>query len=191
MLDNGGRQLDDDTIIGVHGNRFERQPDGTFKQTRRATVEEINSSGVEIPRFIPDAPATISDAHSIDKIGANTRFGGGNRNSPKTVGEGGVDLTSDLAEINSGAARLLPNGDLLTSSGRTFGRHTDGRAGVFPKEGPGLVNLSQAEFGFLTQAFGQGGITPGIQQIGARAAGNQGLGAGGLDRITRLFDSKG
>lgn len=77
--------------------------------------------------------------------------------------------------------------------GELLGSHTDGRAGVFPKEGPGLVNLSQAEFGFLTQAFGQGGITPGIQQaiIGARAAGDQGLGAGGLDRITRLFNSKG
>nr|WP_238492766.1 hemagglutinin repeat-containing protein [Stenotrophomonas indicatrix] len=49
-----------------------------------------DSGGSSTKNFIPPGPVRVSDAHSVETIGAGTRFGGGNRNTLKSVLMGGV-----------------------------------------------------------------------------------------------------
>ena len=46
LFANGGKQLDDDTIISGSGNKFVKQSDGTYKKTGPASDHEIISTGV-------------------------------------------------------------------------------------------------------------------------------------------------
>ncbi|GFE50897.1 hypothetical protein So717_26500 [Roseobacter cerasinus] len=143
-------------------------------------------------RFIPDSPVHVSDAHSINTIRPNTRFGGGNRNSPKTVARGDVDLSSDIAEINAGQAFRLDNGDILTNSGRVYGTHGAESAAVFPRSGPGLVNLTQAEFSVLRTMTSSGGMTGNAERAlaGMIRSGNPGVTSASRQRLIDLFASR-
>lgn len=153
-----------------------------------SAVDEV----IGVERFVPEAPLSVSNAHSIDTITPRTYFGGGNRTVPKTVARGDVDLAADLAEINAGQAQLLSDGRLLTSSGRTWGYHTDRAAGAFPREGPGLVQLTQAEFGVLKQMVDAGGLTGNAERAfeGMLRAGNQGLTEQSRDTLIDLYASR-
>lgn len=46
LIGNGGKQLDDDTIIGANGNRFKKKPNGTYEKVGLASVDEINAAGI-------------------------------------------------------------------------------------------------------------------------------------------------
>jgi hypothetical protein len=48
LIGNGGRQLDNDTIIGAYGNRFTRNADGTYTNSGPATQWQINQAGVNV-----------------------------------------------------------------------------------------------------------------------------------------------
>lgn len=143
-------------------------------------------------RFVPNAEMHVSDAHSINFIGPRTRFGGGNRNTPKAIAYGDVDLAVDLAEINAGRAELLDTGDILTSSGRIYGTHGTGGSGVFPRRGPGLVDVTQAEFDILRTMSTSGGMTGNAERAlnGMLRSGNGGVTAGTRNKLIRLFDSR-
>ena len=143
--------------------------------------------------FIPDSLVHVSKAHSVNTITPNVRFGGGNRNTPKTIAVGNVDLNADIDEINTGRAILLNNGDILTSSGRVWGRHTgSGETGVFPRSGPGLVNLTQAEFSVFRMMLPSGGLTGNARKSfdGLTNANNAGLNAGSEQRLINLYNSR-
>ena len=141
--------------------------------------------------FTPSAPVHLNDIHSVNNISSRTRWGSGNRNSPKTIAYGNVDISADIAEINSGSARLLDNGDILTSSGRIYGTHS-GQSGVFPRSGsPGTVDLSQAEFSILQDMIESGGLTGDARRAfeGMKNSRNPGLNAESESRLTELFNS--
>ena len=141
--------------------------------------------------FSPENPVSISNSHSVDTITASTRFGGGSRNTPKTVAVGGVDIKADLAEINAGKAILLEGGDIMTSSGRIYGTHP-GSSTIFPRSGPGLVQLSQAEFSIYTKIVKSGGLQGGALKAfeGMLNAGNSGLNESSRQKLIELFESK-
>ena len=142
--------------------------------------------------FQPSSPVGISDSHSVDTIGPNTRFGAGNRNTPKTIAMGGVDLQGDIDAINNGQGILQADGQILAPSGRTYGTHPDS-ATIYPTAGPGLVNLTQAEFQIYRQMLSSGGLQGNALRAfeGQMAAGNPGLSADSAGRLTQLFNSKG
>ncbi len=141
--------------------------------------------------FTPEDPATVSRAHSVNTITASTRFGGGDRTTPKTVALGDIDLNVDLAEINAGKASLLSSGDILTSSGRVYGTHP-GSSTIFPRTGPGLVQLTQAEFGLYVDMVRNGGLQGGALRAyeGMLRAGNPGLSEGSGQKLINLFNSR-
>jgi len=141
--------------------------------------------------FTPEAPVSVSKSHSVDTITSSTRFGAGDRNTPKTVAIGGIDLRVDIAEINSGKATLLSGGDILTSSGRVYGTHP-GSSTIFPRTGPGLVQLSQAEFGIYTDMVKNGGLQGGALKAfeGMLKGGNPGLSEASRQKLIDLFSSR-
>ncbi|WP_259779857.1 hypothetical protein [Aestuariispira ectoiniformans] len=134
----------------------------------------------------------MSDAHRANTITASTRFGGGNRNTPKTIARGDIDLEADIAEINAGQAKILENGHVQASSGRIFGTHSDGRAAIYPISGPGLVNLSQAEFNIFRQMTRTGGLKGHARRAfdGMVRSGNSGLDMTSKQRLIDLFESR-
>jgi phage tail protein X len=167
-------------------------------QTRLAMQRRIpgfeplgNTEGLGEP-FQPSTPVGVSDSHSVDTIGPNTRFGAGNRNTPKTVAMGGVDLQGDIDAINNGQGVLQPDGQILAPSGRTYGTHPDSST-IYPTSGPGLVNLTQAEFQIYRQMLSSGGLQGNALRAfeGQMAAGNPGLSADSTERLMQLFNSKG
>ncbi|MCV6625742.1 MAG: polymorphic toxin-type HINT domain-containing protein, partial [Cellvibrionaceae bacterium] len=78
----GGKRLDENTIIGAYGNRFTRNPDGTYSKDGPATPDELDRSGVEV-RLDPDLPevnkvVNSNAAHVVDRaierdLGFNSR----------------------------------------------------------------------------------------------------------------------
>ena len=141
--------------------------------------------------FEPTGKVKVTDAHSVDTINSKTWFGGGDRNTSKSVAIGGVDLRADIEEINSGRALLLPNGDIATSSGRTYGQHP-GSSTVFPREGPGLVKLSQAEFDLYRMVVRDGGLSNSVLRgiDGMLKAGNPGVGPDTKTKLAVLIASR-
>jgi hypothetical protein len=133
----------------------------------------------------------VSDSHSVNTITGKTRFGGGNKNSPKTVLKGDIDIAGDIAEINAGKAVKLPNGNIQTSSGRIYGTHPDSPA-VFPRSGPGTVSLTQAEFEIYRQMVESGGLTGNARRAfeGMSRARNGGLSADSEQKLIELFNSR-
>ncbi|MCE4056172.1 hypothetical protein [Pseudomonas sp. Au-Pse12] len=134
---------------------------------------------------------SASKSHSVDTITGSTRFGAGDRNTPKAVAIGGIDLKVDIAEINSGKANLLSGGDILTSSGRVYGTHP-GSSTIFLRTGPGLVQLSQAEFGIYTDMVKNGGLQGGALKAfeGMLKGGNPGLSEASRQKLIDLFSSR-
>lgn len=142
--------------------------------------------------FIPLVPASISRAHSINTIDANVRWGDGNRNQPKTIAKGDVDLQADLNEINAGRAVLMENGDILVSSGRIYGIHS-GKNSVFLRSGsPGTIDLTQAEFRILRAMFEEGGLQGNaLKRLeGLLRVGNRGISERSRATLIELFNSR-
>ena len=136
---------------------------------------------------------TPSESHSINTISSKTRFGGGNRNTSKTVAEGNINLSADVAEINSGKAKFNnETNEYLTSSGRVYGIHDSTSDRVFPKSGPGLVSLTQAEFGILTNMIDSGGLIGKAQKQlnGLLKSGNKGVSSDSRDKLIKLYNSR-
>ncbi|MNV10945.1 hypothetical protein D3C71_1014890 [compost metagenome] len=142
--------------------------------------------------FIPRDSVKVSAAHSVDTIGPKTWFGDGSANTPKSVVKGGYDIAKDVNDLNSGKGVLLPNGDVMVPSGRIWGTHPD-RASMFPKEGPGIVQLSRAEFRVYTDMVRDGGLRGGSEKAleGMISAGNAGVNATSRARLLELYNSRG
>jgi filamentous hemagglutinin len=160
-----------------------------YQSAERNNLQLLLQSGGK--SFTPDSKVKVSDAHSVDSITSETRFGGGSRNTPKSVAKGGVDIAADIDEIASGRAVLLPNGDIATSSGRTYGRHP-GSNTVYPKDGPGLVQLTQAEFEVYKKMVRDGGLSGGALRglEGMIKSGNPGVNSSTKARLGELFGSR-
>ena len=67
LLNNGGRHLDPDTIIGAYGNKFVRNGDGTYTNVGPASQAEIAASGVTVrpnpaPADWPEVNGALKDA---------------------------------------------------------------------------------------------------------------------------------
>jgi len=141
-----------------------------------------------------------SDAHSINSINAKTRFGGGNRNTSRTVAKGHVDLAADYIEITSGkAAYDKKTPTFTTSTGRVYGYHADkvaesGSSSIYPMRGnPGdFVNLTQAEFDILTQMSKESGLEGSAKKAleGMGKSGNPGINSDTKNKLLDLFNSK-
>jgi hypothetical protein len=161
--------------------------EGTAEKLAKEVVRDAQKG---VP-FRPSKPVRISDAHSANSINAKTRWGAGNRNSPKTVARGDVDLAGDVAEINAGRATRLPNGDIRAPSGRVYGTHP-GQPGIFPRGGPGTVTLSQAEFSVYKQMVESGGLVSNARRAfdGMMRDGNKGLSAASEQKLIDLFRSR-
>jgi len=108
-------------------------PQGATRKFETAAEAESWVAQHLLPATVPDPAPTvsvrISDGHSANDIDIRTRWGGGGRNDPKTVALGDVNLSVDIADIMAGRATRLPNGDIRTPSGRTFGTHP-GQTGI-------------------------------------------------------------
>ncbi len=48
ILQGGGKRLDDNTLISVHGDKLEELPDGTYENVGPASAEETQLSGVVV-----------------------------------------------------------------------------------------------------------------------------------------------
>jgi hypothetical protein len=141
-----------------------------------------------------------SDAHSINTITNRTYFGGGNRNTLKTVAMGHVDLNADFAAIQAGDAEYDQQTQRFTTkSGRVYGFHADHIASgsfssIYPIRGnPGdFINLSQAEFGVLGKMSLYDGLNGGARQEleGRLKAGNPGISPDSEAKLTALYNSK-
>ncbi|WP_279324058.1 hemagglutinin repeat-containing protein [Stenotrophomonas sp. LMG 10879] len=150
-----------------------------------------DSGGSSTKNFIPPGPVRVSDAHSVETIGAGTRFGGGNRNTLKSVLMGGDDIDGDIREINSGQGILLPDGNVAVSSGRVWGAHP-GSATMFPRSGPGIVQLSQAEFRLYRDMVRQNGMSSSIEKAldGMISVGNSGVSSESRSKLNELYRSR-
>ena len=96
LIANGGRQLDNDTIIGAYGNRFTRNADGTYTNAGPATQTQITQAGVTV-RPNPATNRTFdfatsgagNDLRRITQLdGQNVTFKSGhafNRTEPRRV----------------------------------------------------------------------------------------------------------
>jgi hypothetical protein len=105
---------------------------------------------------IPGISVGMNPAHSVNTIKVDTDFGGG---KSKTVAIGEVNTGTDITEIQNGMAVRLNNGDILTSSGRIYGIHTDGNNRVFIRAGsPGTIELTKGEFKLYTLMLKSGGL---------------------------------
>ena len=107
-----------------------------------------------------------------------------------------VDITirkaSNAEEIIAGKAAKVPGTqDLRTSSGRVYGKHPDSTT-IFPRSGPGLVPLSQAEFGVYTQMVRAGGLKGDAAKAleGLLKSRNAGVNAQSAAKLEKLFRSR-
>ncbi|MFZ6760928.1 polymorphic toxin-type HINT domain-containing protein [Undibacterium sp. Ji50W] len=153
---------------------------------------EVGTPATSDTKFVPKDPVKVSNSHSVDTITPRTFFGGGNKNTPKTVARGGVDIEGDIQAINNGEGILQPDGKILTPSGRIYGTHPDSST-IYPVDGPGLVNLSQAEFAIYKEMLKSGGLQGDALRAfeGMMKAGNGGLNEESAQKLIDLFNSKG
>ena len=142
--------------------------------------------------FKSSQPVRISDTHSANDITLKTRWGGGSRNSPKTIARGDTDLAADIADINTGKATQLPSGDIVAPSGRVYGTHP-GQPGIFPRSGSlGTVDLTQAELSVFKDMIKSGGLLGDALTAfeGMSKTRNSGLSAGSRQKLIDLFNSR-
>jgi hypothetical protein len=152
----------------------------------------LSSSGSGGSPYVPQNPVRMSEAHNANTIAPNTRWGSGNRYTPKTIARGDIDTASELAEISAGNATRMANGDILTSSGRMYGTHP-GSNTVFLRSGsPGTVDLTQAEFDIFTKMIQSGGLKSNALRAfnGMKSAGNEGLDDSSSTKLIELFESR-
>jgi hypothetical protein len=178
--------------IGEH--EWHEQPGGGWcrhSEEKRKICVPRGQGPPETNNFIPKQPVHMSPAHSVNTITEGTRFGGGNRNTVKTVAKGDVDIGADMEEINKGQARLLENGDIKTSSERIYGRHP-GQNSVFLRSGsPGTVDLTQAEFGVFKQMVTSGGLQgSALKMLESMQGKNPGITEQSREKLLNLFNSR-
>lgn len=138
--------------------------------------------------------------HSINTITNNSRFGGGNRHTPKTIAKGHVDLRADFAEIQAGDAAYDKQTQTFTTvAGRVYGFHPDhitskGASPIYPIRGkPGdFINVTQAEFDLLKKMPDNQGLQgPVLRELhGLLRAGNPGVTADTEAKLLDLFASR-
>ena len=131
----------------------------------------------------------MSPSHSISSITSKTRFGDG---QIKTIAKGNININDDIIEINSGKAFLNQKGDIVTSSGRIYGRHPDRDTIFLRSRSPGTVDLTKAEFNILREMLRNGGLKGNALRAfeGMQKAGNQGLSGNSQQKLIDLFNSK-
>jgi hypothetical protein len=93
------------------------------------------SSPTNLPAYYDQRPAELALAakleppakyHSINTITSKSRFGGGNRTTPKTIAKGHINLQADFAEIQAGnAAYAKQSQTFTTAAGHVYGFHAD------------------------------------------------------------------
>jgi hypothetical protein len=141
-----------------------------------------------------------NDVHSINTIDSKTRFGGGNRNTSKTIAMGQVDLAADFAAIQAGDAVYdKQTQTFLTTSGRVYGYHTDevgsgNTSAIYPirSSAEDFVNVTQVEFDILRKMPTNGGLTGSalLELEGKLRAKNGGVTTDTAAKLIKLFNSK-
>lgn len=139
--------------------------------------------------FVPHNPLSISPSHSISSITSKTRFGDG---QIKTIAKGNINIKNDIIEINAGKAFLNQQGDIVTSSGRIYGRHPDRDTIFLRSRSLGSVDLTKAEFNILREMIKKGGLRGSALRAfeGMRKARNKGLSGDSQQKLIDLFNSK-
>jgi hypothetical protein len=61
-----------------------------------------------------------------------------------TIIEPGVDVATDVADINAGRAARVAGGDWLAPSGRQYGVEQSGK--LFPRSGPGFTQINRGTY---------------------------------------------
>ncbi len=119
LIANGGKQLDNDTIIGIYGNKFVKQADGSYINVGAASSLEIIESGINVK---PSAPIKITKSkfgHTFDKHGAdNTDFlinrarGSGNSQGQFLDNQAAAKfIQNNLHKLSNGSIELpMPTG---------------------------------------------------------------------------------
>jgi len=167
------------------------------------------SSLTDLPVYYAQRPTELALAakleppakyHSINTIISKSRFGGGNRNTPKTIARGHVNLQADFAEIQAGnAAYDKQSQTFTTAGGHVYGFHADhitskGSSPIYPIRGnPGdFVNVTQAEFDILRKMPDNQGLNgPVLRELqGLLRAGNPGVDANTEAKLVDLFTSR-
>jgi hypothetical protein len=163
----------------------------------------------DLPAYYAQRPAELALAakleppakyHSINSITSKSRFGGGNRTTPKTIAKGHVNLQADFAEIQAGNAAYDKHSQTFTTTaGRVYGFHADhitskGSSPIYPIRGnPGdFVNVTQAEFDILRKMPDNQGLNgPALQELqGLLRAGNPGVDEDTEAKLVDLFTSR-
>lgn len=144
--------------------------------------------------FIPERPLRVAPAHSINTIGPRTYFGGGNRNTTKTIAKGNVDLNADVKALNAGEGIVVDASQRLIKvpSGRIWSYHDGNAAGAYPVKGDGLVSVTQAEFTILQQMTKSNGLTGNARKAfdGMRKANNSGLSDTSERKLIELYNTR-
>lgn len=137
--------------------------------------------------------------HSINTIHGKSRFGGGNRFSPKTIAKGHVNIQEDFAHIKAGQAVYDKQAHTFTVAGRVYSFHADhvvsgGTSSIYPIQGnPGdFVNVTQAEFDVLVVMTKSQGLKGDALRTleGLRRSGNKGITADTDAKLVNLYTSR-
>lgn len=141
-----------------------------------------------------------AEYHSINTLTSESYFGGGNRNTAKTIAKGHIDLQADFAEIQAGNMVYDKQAQTFkTVAGRIYGFHPDhitskGTSPIYPIAGnPGdFVNVTQAEFRVLQMMLKNQGIQgPPLRALqGLLRSGNPGVDATTEAKLVDLFSSR-
>nr|WP_146218454.1 hypothetical protein [Micromonospora acroterricola] len=94
----------------------------------------------------------------------------------------GTDVAKDLDDIAAGRARWDPDRQRYEVNGRTYAVEPSGT--VFPEAGPGLEQLSRAEYGALKEYISAGGD---IEKAEAAMARNPFLTEAAQERALDVF----
>lgn len=147
-----------DGLVQARGGRGVRRTASPSSRGRQKVQSKEN--GTEQPgrgSGTAEEGVHVAGVNSLNKIGLSNRHFLGSLSIPKKTGNSlfvgkREEVAGDLAEIRSGTA--VRNGDqFTTSSGRVWGIHN---SSVHPISGPGVVNVTSAEYNILVQAQKQG-----------------------------------
>ncbi len=107
LLKNGGKQLDDSTIVGAYGNKFVKQADGSYVKVGTASETEISQAGVTVR---PDLGATnkVLSQSQVDDIISTPK---GQRSEPSTY-MSQAEIDAHLAQFDDGAVRFASADDV-------------------------------------------------------------------------------
>ena len=135
LLDNGGRHLDQDTIVGAYGNKYIKQPDGTFLKVGKATDVEISQAGVNV---IPD-PSQTAAARAVDNL---------LKPNGNYIGVVNSGATENIRTVSSGEFSVLKNellngatatGTYAGGKGTWYSLPRGGRIGVRASDNSGVT----------------------------------------------------